>query len=105
MVALGVGRLAGPGLPVATLAVNVVGCFVMGLAWAWLAERGGARAAPLLVAGFLGGFTTFSAFAADAFALWDRGAAGAAAAYVAASVGLSLAALAAGAFAMRGMLA
>ncbi len=39
-----------------------------------------------LVVGVLGGFTTFSAFALDALLLFERGAAGAAAAYVLASV-------------------
>jgi len=39
-----------------------------------------------LVVGVLGGFTTFSAFALDALMLVQRGAAGAAAVYVLASV-------------------
>ena len=52
---------------------------------------------PLLVAGFLGGFTTFSAFSLDALKLWEGGAAVQAALYIAASVILSLAAVALGA--------
>ena len=39
-----------------------------------------------LATGLLGGFTTFSAFSLDAVLLWERGEAGAAAAYVLASV-------------------
>jgi CrcB protein len=46
--------------------------------------------------GILGGFTTFSAFSLDAVLIWERGEAGHAAAYVAASVVLSIAGLVAG---------
>jgi CrcB protein len=46
--------------------------------------------------GILGGFTTFSAFSLEAVTLWERGALGLAAFYVAANVGLSIAALFAG---------
>lgn len=91
----GVNRAAlamvGPGVPVATLAVNVIGSFLMGL----IALRAGA-ASLLLMTGLLGGFTTFSAFSLDAVSLWESGRQGAAVAYVTASVALSLAALAAG---------
>ncbi|MBK5927106.1 fluoride efflux transporter CrcB [Rhodobaculum claviforme] len=94
-------RLLGPGVPLGTLVVNVVGCFLIGVLFVWLAERGAMRAAPFLVAGLLGGFTTFSTFSLDALALWERGHWGLAAGYVAASVGLSLLAVVAGAFAAR----
>ena len=47
-----------------------------------------------LATGLLGGFTTFSAFSLDAVVLWERGEAGAAAAYVLASVALSIGGLA-----------
>ena len=91
----GVNRAAlaafGPGVSVATLIVNVLGSFLMGL----LAPRA-AGWAPLLTTGLLGGFTTFSAFSLDAVTLWTRGQQVAAAAYVAASLVLSLAALALG---------
>ena len=60
-----------------------------------LAQR--VQMAPLLVAGFLGGFTTFSAFSLDTLKLWEGGQAVQAALYVAASVILSLAAVALGA--------
>ena len=89
-------RLIGAGFPWGTLAVNVAGSFAMGLLAVTLAHVGQTRLAPLLMTGFLGGFTTFSAFSLDALTLWERGDALAAAAYVAASVILSLAALAAG---------
>lgn len=96
----GVGRVAvagGWGAPVATLAVNVAGCLVMGLLAGWFVGRGGSEPWRLfLLSGVLGGFTTFSSFGLDALTLWQRGATGAAAAYVAASVLLSLGAVALG---------
>lgn len=92
---IGAGRLFGAGLPLGTLAVNVAGSFLMGLLVVVLAARGNALA-PLLMTGLLGGFTTFSAFSLDAVTLWQRGQGAVALAYVAGSVGLSLAALLAG---------
>ena len=91
----------GPGFPVATLAVNVAGSLVMGLLVAVFAHRGGHALAPFLLTGILGGFTTFSAFSLDTITLWERGQAGLALTYVAASVLLSLAAVAAGLVAGR----
>jgi CrcB protein len=91
-------RLLGPGFPWGTLAVNVVGSFLMGAFVALLALRfGGSNQLRLFVAvGFLGGFTTLSSFSLDAYSLWERGATIPAAAYVAGSVVLSLAGLVAG---------
>lgn len=95
-------RGIGPGFPWSTLIVNVLGSFLMGVLVVWLAERGAMRLAPFLMTGILGGFTTFSAFSLDAVALWERGAAGQALAYVAGSVMLSLGALVAGMAVTRG---
>lgn len=89
-------RLFGPGFPVATLIVNVAGSFLMGVLVVVLARKGGNHLAPFLMTGILGGFTTFSAFSLDALTLWERGQAASAFTYVAASVLLSLAAIAAG---------
>lgn len=88
-------RLA-PGFPLGTLMVNVIGSFAMGLLAAIFAHRGGHHLAPFLMTGVLGGFTTFSAFSLDTLTLWERGQGGIAAAYVALSVGISLAAIIAG---------
>ena len=61
------------------------------------AGKRASRRALFLVTGFLGGFTTFSAFSLDALTLWERGAPGRPGPYVAGSVILSLlAAIAAG---------
>ena len=79
----------------ATLTVNLAGGFAIGLLAAAIpVEQAGLRL--LLLTGLLGGFTTFSAFSADTLAMLQRGEIAAAAAYVAASVLLSLAACAAG---------
>lgn len=101
----GVARLAGIDFPFGTMAVNVLGSFVMGALWIWLDMQGLTRLAPLLMAGLLGGFTTFSAFSLDTLRLWESGAAWSAAGYAAGSVVLSIAALVAGATLIRGMAA
>ncbi|WP_407495105.1 fluoride efflux transporter CrcB [Pseudooceanicola sp. MF1-13] len=96
-------RIMGPGFPWGTLVVNVIGSFLMGVLVVALAQFSANRFAPLLMTGLLGGFTTFSAFSLDAVTLWERGDTSAAAAYVAVSVILSLAALLAGLFIARGL--
>jgi CrcB protein len=95
-------RALGPGFPWATIAVNVAGSFLMGVLVVWLARRGGAGWAPFLMTGVLGGFTTFSAFSLDVATLWERGEAGLAAAYALGSVVLSVGALFAALWLMRG---
>lgn len=98
-------RLIGPGFPWGTVAVNVVGSFLMGALVVFLAHRDGMRLAPFLMTGVLGGFTTFSAFSLDALTIWERGQTTLAAAYVLGSVTLSLAAIVAGMAAARGIYA
>ena len=97
-------RSFGPGFPAGTLAVNVLGSLLMGLLVGWLAARAGGSGNALrlfLATGFLGGFTTFSAFSLDVALLWERGALGAAAPYAGISVTASILALFAGLAAMR----
>jgi CrcB protein len=74
--------------PLATLAVNLVGSFLIGLVAA--ATTAGSGVAVLLMGGVLGGFTTFSAFSFDTMRLVESGRLEAAALYVAGSVALSL---------------
>ncbi len=88
-------RAFGASFPWGTLAVNVFGCFLIGVVLHAADERAGmAPATRLFVAtGFLGGFTTFSAFGLETFLL-ARGRELAPAAWnVVASVGLGLAAV------------
>src|SRR5580698_320951 len=49
---------------VGTMTINVTGCFLIGLLMTLITERFGANSnlRPLLVIGFLGGYTTFSIF-------------------------------------------
>ena len=101
---VGAMRLFGPGFPVATLIVNVLGSFLMGVIVVVLGKKGGNYLAPLLMTGILGGFTTFSAFSLDTLTLWERGEHGLAFGYVTASVILSLAAIAAGLFVARNLI-
>tara|TARA_R110002126_G_scaffold129801_1_gene272837 strand:- start:181 stop:558 length:378 start_codon:yes stop_codon:yes gene_type:complete len=89
-------RLMGPGFPWGTLVVNVLGSFLMGAIIVILAHLSANRLAPFLMTGVLGGFTTFSAFSLDALTIYERGQSGLAAAYVLASVILSLGAIVAG---------
>ncbi|MGD9503193.1 MAG: fluoride efflux transporter CrcB [Methyloceanibacter sp.] len=92
------GRLLGYGFPYGTLAVNVIGCLLMGLLIEAMALRwtvpNDLRA--FLAVGVLGGFTTFSAFSADFALLVERHDYLQAAFYLVASVGLSIGALFAG---------
>jgi CrcB protein len=57
-------RLGGPSFPWGTLAVNLTGCFLAGILWALFEHRwpvsGETRI--ILLVGFMGAFTTFSAF-------------------------------------------
>lgn len=86
----------GPGFPIATFAVNVGGSLVMGILAVIFAQRLGQDYVPLLLTGFLGGFTTFSAFSLDALSLFERGQGAGAAIYVLGSVVASLLAVLAG---------
>ena len=88
----------GPIFPWATLTVNAVGSFLMGLAVVTILERfdGSPELRAFIMAGILGGFTTFSAFSLDAADLYANRSLEAVAAYIAGSVVLSIAGLVAG---------
>jgi fluoride exporter len=89
------GRWLGPGFPWSTLAVNVIGSFLMGVLITSFALRfqGSLEARTLLATGILGGFTTFSAFSLDFANLAERGQWGLAASYAGGSVLASILAL------------
>ena len=100
---VGILRLIGPGLPVAVMGVNVFGSFMMGLFVVFATQRGVAQLNPFVMAGLLGGFTTFSAFSLEAVNLFERGAMGQALAYVVMSVVLSIGGLMLGLMIARGI--
>jgi len=64
-------RMFGTGFPVGTMTSNLLGSLVMGLVVGGLGARFGA--APFVMVGLLGGFTTFSTFSLDAVGLIERG--------------------------------
>ncbi len=73
-VSTGVYQLLGRGFPWGTLAVNVLGSFLMGLLFVLFLERGivsGEVRAAVLV-GLLGSFTTFSTFSIETLALIEQ---------------------------------
>ena len=89
--------MLGPGFPWWTLAVNVGGSLAIGLLVGLFgALETGHQMRLFLITGFLGGFTTFSAFSLDALTLWERGAGWQAGLYILGSVILSLIAAALG---------
>ena len=91
--------------PVGTLVVNVAGCLLIGaLAQLWeLRSSFSAETRALLMTGFLGGFTTFSAFANETMTAWRSGAVLVAAVNVVLSVSACLAGVAAGRAAMAAL--
>ncbi len=98
LVNVGCAHCLASGFPWATLTVNVVGSFLMGVvvAIAQTVLGGSALARTFLATGILGGFTTFSAFSLDAYELLERRQTTLAVIYVTASVGLSIAGLVGG---------
>lgn len=90
-------RFGGLTFPWGTLVINVGGSAMIGLVVGLFAARSisNAELRLFLTTGIIGGFTTWSTFSLDAFTLWERGEPYAATGYVAASLVLSLAALAA----------
>ncbi|MFO1351368.1 MAG: fluoride efflux transporter CrcB [Gammaproteobacteria bacterium] len=101
------GHYLGGQFPYATVIVNVIGSFIMGVLIELMALKWSVTAEMrlFLTTGILGGFTTFSAFSLDAVVLFERGRLGLSIFYVAASVILSITALFLGLGLMRRVLA
>ncbi len=78
-------------IPLATLVVNVLGCFLIGLLIGLCSETTYLRL--LFITGFCGGFTTFSSFTAESYVMFREGAYGLALLYIAGSVLIGLLAL------------
>ncbi len=58
--------------PMGTFAVNIIGCFLMGILTAFFIKIDH-NLKFLLITGFCGGFTTFSTFSAENISLWQNG--------------------------------
>jgi CrcB protein len=84
---------AGAGaFPWATFLINIVGSFILGLAYRYIdGTTASANMRALIGIGFCGGFTTFSTFSYDAVRLFQDGQPARAALYVAGSVGICIA--------------
>lgn len=91
------------GFPWATLAVNLLGCFLIGLLWGVFGKNGtdGSNWALFLTVGFCGGFTTFSTFSKEAIIMLQTGHVWGFAAYVSMSVVVGVALVALGYFLVR----
>ena len=88
------------GFPVATIFVNIVGCFVIGFASHFFMQADFPTSGSwklFCITGILGGFTTFSTFSLESIDLLQSGATGLGALYI----GLSLALCLVGVFAGR----
>lgn len=96
-------RFLGAGFPYGTLAVNVTGAFILGLTMGWISHSG--HLTPDLqkfwIIGFLGAFTTFSAFTMETLTMLQRQEYMLFALYTGGSVILALVALAAGLYMAR----
>lgn len=93
-VGIWVRQWSGSSFPWGTFVINVSGAFAIGFLSMvlnrWLPDP---RARLLVVTGFLGGYTTFSAYAMESLLLWERGAPLQAFAYFAGSAFAGLAAV------------
>ena len=90
-----VSTVLGLTFPYGTLAVNVLGSFLLGLMVTLFAEKFALsqEIRAFLTVGLMGGFTTFSAFSMETILLIERNNYSGAAFYILASVGLAVGAL------------
>ena len=95
---LGFDRWLASDIPYGTFTANVGGSFVIGILFVVLGGINDetSRYAPLFMTGFLGGYTTFSAFSLDAWVLAQQGRIYESVGYVFGTVALSVIAVFAG---------
>lgn len=69
-----ISQQLGASFPYGTLSVNILGSFVIGVLWVWLAQQqwGNPAYKQFLIVGFLGAFTTFSSFSLDSILLLQQ---------------------------------
>ncbi|OSP53455.1 fluoride efflux transporter CrcB [Pseudoruegeria sp. SK021] len=75
LVGLYTNKLWGDGFPWGTIAVNIIGSFLIGLAVEAVTRTfsNSAEVRVLVITGFLGGFTTFSSFSIETMKMLERG--------------------------------
>ncbi len=78
--------------PYGTLVVNVLGSFLIGVCFVVFAERTSldAQWRPVVIVGFLGAMTTFSAFSLESLLLFEQGLYNTALLYIVSSVAVCL---------------
>lgn len=90
-------NLLGTGFPWGTLLANGLGSFLIGLVAAWMTDGSGGEARKqFLIAGFCGGYTTFSIFSLELLLMLEARQVGTAAVYLGLSLAIWLGAVAAG---------
>ncbi len=95
LVTLGANRIFQSPIPIGTLAVNILGCFLIGIIYS-LADQKNILSPELrnfLTIGFCGGFTTYSSFAFEKFNFIKTGDFFLFAIYISASIFLGLIAI------------
>ena len=100
---VGAMRLLGHGFPWATVVVNILGSFILGLFISLVALKLSVsnEVRTFVATGILGGFTTFSAFSLDMATLIERDQGTGAMFYLFSSVSFSVVALFAGLYIVR----
>jgi len=74
MLRYGMQRWLNAAFPIGTLVVNLLGCLLIGMIWAWAVKNNwSSHYRLLLMTGFCGGFTTFSAFTMESILLLENG--------------------------------
>lgn len=85
------GRWFGGNFPWGTLTVNVLGAFAIGLVFtAGISREVALKTQVIIATGFLGGFTTYSAFAYDSLMMLERRGAGVFALYIGATLAIGI---------------